>query len=119
MHEFSIAESLIEIVQSVSEKEGMNPVEVVHLRIGRLSGIQAEALLLAYQLVTQETPLEGSRLEIQEVEPRAVCRDCGHEFDFPEDFFCCCPQCDSVRIDIKQGREMVVDSLEGEVANGD
>ena len=119
MHEFSVAQSLVEIVRDVAAKEGMNPVQIVHLRVGRLSCIDPEALAMAYQLVTEKTPLEASRLDIKRVAPRAVCRDCGHEFGFPEDFTACCPQCGGVHIDLLQGRELTVDSIEGEIGDGD
>ena len=118
MHEFSVAQSLLEIVRDAAAREGMQPVHVVHLRVGRLSCIDPEALAMAYQLVSEQTSLAASRLEIERVEPRALCRGCGHEFDFPEDFTARCPQCDGVHLDLLQGRELVVDSIEGDIGNG-
>lgn len=119
MHEFSVAQSLVEIVRDVAAKEGMQPVQVIHLRVGRLSCIDPEALAMAYELVTEKTPLETSRLDIQRVDPQAACGDCGRTFDFPEDFSARCPQCGSTDIRIVQGRELTVDSIEGEIGNGD
>ena len=118
MHEFSVAESLVEIVRGAAEKENMNSVQVVRLRVGRLACIDPEALAMAYQLLTEKTPLESSRLDITRVDPRAACRDCGHEFEFPQDFAACCPECDSVHINLLQGREMTLDSIEGEINDG-
>lgn len=68
MHELSIALSIVDGVAEEAARHGGGPVRAVHLRLGRLSGIVAEALLFSYDVACEGTPLSGSQLRIEEVE---------------------------------------------------
>ena len=46
------------------------------VRIGALSGVVAEALEFCYELSVQGTPLEGSRLVVEEQPVVVFCPDC-------------------------------------------
>jgi hydrogenase nickel incorporation protein HypA/HybF len=67
MHELSIAMSIVEIASGEARRLGDARVEVVHLRLGDLSGVVKDSLLFAWDLACEETPVAGSRLEIEEV----------------------------------------------------
>ncbi len=68
MHELSIALSIVEGVTEEAAQHGGGPVRAVHLRLGRLSGVVAEALLFSYSVACEGTVLEGSELHIEPVE---------------------------------------------------
>lgn len=68
MHELSIALSIVDGVSEELALHGGSSVVAVHLRLGRLSGVVPDALLFAYDAACAGTPLEGSRLRIDEVE---------------------------------------------------
>jgi hydrogenase nickel incorporation protein HypA/HybF len=68
MHELSIALSIVDGVTEEAGQHGGGPVRAVHLRLGRLSGIVAEALLFSYEVACEGTALQGSELRIEEVE---------------------------------------------------
>ena len=61
MHELSIAMSIVDMASEEAERHGSPRVDAVHLRLGRLSGVVAEALLASYDLACEQTALEGSR----------------------------------------------------------
>ena len=67
MHELSIAVSIVEMAMEEAVLHNAARVEAVHLRLGRLSGIVPRALLASYDLACEQTPLEGSRLLIEDV----------------------------------------------------
>ncbi len=67
MHELSIAMSIVEIASDEARRLGDARVEVVHLRLGDLSGVVKDSLLFAWDLACEESPLAGSRLQIEEV----------------------------------------------------
>ncbi len=48
MHELSIALSMIEMATEESNKRGGAKVDVVHLKLGRLSGVVKDALLFSW-----------------------------------------------------------------------
>jgi hydrogenase nickel incorporation protein HypA/HybF len=66
MHELSIAMSIVDMATEEAERRGATHVDAVHLRLGRLSGVVAKALLASYDLACESTTLEGSRLVIEE-----------------------------------------------------
>ena len=64
MHEMAITES---VITAVSEKVGERRVQRVSLAVGRLSGVVADSLSFYFDLCTEGTPLEGSKLEIIDI----------------------------------------------------
>ncbi len=75
MHELSIALSLVEM--AVDEAEARNArVLATHVRLGVLSGVVKEALLSAFEMASEGTPLEGTALVIDEVPVVIHCAVC-------------------------------------------
>jgi hydrogenase nickel incorporation protein HypA/HybF len=112
MHELSIAMAIVDgAVETAAEYPGER-VAVVHLRLGDLSGVVAEALLFSYDLACAGTPLEGSRLEIEEVKVAIFCAECQaeRELESTQDFSC--PVCRTASGKVVRGRELMIDSLE-------
>lgn len=64
MHELSIATGIVEIASEEAARYG-GRVEVIHLKLGALSGVVREALEFSWDLACQETPVAGARLEIE------------------------------------------------------
>ncbi|HET7691392.1 MAG TPA: hydrogenase maturation nickel metallochaperone HypA [Nocardioidaceae bacterium] len=64
MHELAITQDLVDLV---AERTVGRQVLAVNVRVGRDSGIVADSMAFSYDVVTMETPLEGSRLVIEEV----------------------------------------------------
>jgi hydrogenase nickel incorporation protein HypA/HybF len=64
MHELSIAASIVEIASEEAERQ-RGRVEVVHLKLGALSGVVQDALLFSWDLACDETPVAGAKLQIE------------------------------------------------------
>jgi len=111
MHEFSIAESLLEIISQEARAYRGAKVKAVTLRIGTLSGVVPEALEFAFQVLSEDTLAEGARLVIERTALRIVCNTCGTE-SMPDDPFIICPVCGSADVEIKEGRELDIESME-------
>lgn len=65
MHELSIAASIVEIAAEEAGRHG-GRVEVVHLKVGALSGVVKDALLFSWDLACGDTPIAGATLAIEE-----------------------------------------------------
>lgn len=114
VHELAIAQSILEQVQEVVAREGLGRVQAIRLRIGALRAVVPECLEIGFQSLSRGTPLEGARLEIEEVPLRLRCRDCGAE-SAPEDGLAwLCPACGGPGVDLIAGRELALESLEVE-----
>ena len=113
MHELSIALSLVDLAQEEAQRQG-GRVCAVHLRLGALAGVVKEALLSSYEMACAETPLEGSRLVIQEVPVVVFCPECEalRQLSSLQDFTC--TECGTPTPDIRQGKELELVALEVE-----
>ena len=117
VHELSIAESLVATaaaaIQANEHRDETAALEVseVHLRLGRFSGVEKQSLLFCYDIVTDNTPLAGSRLVIEELPVVIFCASCQSEIELPDIPSFCCPQCGRPSGDIRQGQELELASI--------
>jgi hydrogenase nickel incorporation protein HypA/HybF len=79
MHELSIAATLVESVLEFAEAHGGPRIVTVRITIGELTCIEADQLSFCYESVTQETALEGSKLEIEVMPALVRCAHCDYE----------------------------------------
>ena len=123
MHELSVAQRLVELVAEEIGGQGVARVTAVHLRLGPLSSVVADALLFAFDAATSGTLLEGAKLQIEEVEPAVFCPKCKKERPLPSVQRLRCPVCHTPTPQVVRGRELevtaveVVDATEREAAN--
>jgi hydrogenase nickel incorporation protein HypA/HybF len=110
MHELSIALSIIELALEEAGKANARAITQVDVEIGTLAGVETEALLFAWDSVTQGTLARSAPLKIHSVEAMANCFQCGKTFPV-DHFFSQCPHCGSFRYDITRGRELRIKSL--------
>jgi hydrogenase nickel incorporation protein HypA/HybF len=103
MHELAIAESLVEAVQA---RTGRQTVVSVRLQVGRLSGVVPDALMFAFELAAQGTPLEGAQLLIEEPAGRLHCRTC--QADQRRDDLILLCECGSADVEVTAGRELAL-----------
>ena len=112
MHELSIALSLIEAAGEEAEKHGATSVHAVYLRLGPLSGVEKEALLFSYGLASEDTPLSGSQLIIEDSPVMVFCAVCVARRPIRSLQSFCCAECGTPATDVVQGRELEVVGLE-------
>ena len=108
MHELSIAEGVVDV--ALRHARGRR-VAVVSLTVGHLRQVVPSALEFAFELVAQGTPLEGADLRMEEVPAVGRCRSCGMDTPLPE-LPLICRSCASWDVEVTQGEELLVDSLE-------
>lgn len=112
MHELSIAISLVETAQEELERHEGAQVQAIHLRLGALSGVVRDALEFSYEIACQNTPLEGSRLVIEEVPVLVDCPHCKALRGIVSLQSFRCTECGAVGGEVRQGRELEVSALE-------
>ncbi len=112
MHEASIAASLLEIVSGQCRKSGFSRVESIHLKIGRASGIMADALIFAFDVMKEDSLAKEAVLEIEEVPVSGHCSDCNNTFTTEQEYILSCPRCGGSSFRVTGGREMDVVDME-------
>jgi hydrogenase nickel incorporation protein HypA/HybF len=113
MHELSIAMGIVEAAMDEAKQRDVQ-VSAVHLRLGALSGVVKDALLFSYEVACQDTPLQGSRLLIEEVPVAVFCPQCRAKRVLESVQSFTCPECGSLTGDVLQGKELEVFALEVE-----
>ncbi len=98
------------VVQSVAERCEGRRVDLVTLKIGRLSGVVADSVQFCFELCTMGTALEGAGLQIIDVPGQARCRTCEELVELP-DLIALCP-CGSADLEIVGGQELLIQSVE-------
>jgi hydrogenase nickel incorporation protein HypA/HybF len=76
MHELSIASGMVEKLLQFAEENPDKKIVEVRLAVGELSHIEEEQLRFCYEAITAETPLEGSKLEVEKVNAMVSCPHC-------------------------------------------
>ena len=112
MHELSIVTSVVEsVTESLEDYPGAR-VQEVRLRVGVLSAVVVDSLEFCWGLATEGTPLEGSKLVVKMVPIVMHCALCAAdvELDGVQSFRC--PRCDEPCSDLRQGRELEIESIE-------
>jgi len=76
MHELSITRNIVALV---AERAVGKRVSSVNLVVGKLTGVDVEAVKYCFDLCTEGTVLAGAKLVIDEVAGRGACDACGAE----------------------------------------
>ena len=113
MHEMSLAEGIIQLVEDAARADGCTKVKTIWLEIGQLAAVEKEALRFCFDAVTREGIAEGARLEIIETPGQGWCMKC--EGNVPVTaLYEACPVCGSYQIQVTGGSEMRVKEFEVE-----
>lgn len=112
VHELSIAQAIVDGVQETVDREKATRVLRVRLRIGQLSGVVPDSLRFCYDLVVAGTCMEASLLEIVELPLVIHCTSCRADRVLNCIQLFACPVCGTPSGDIRQGRELEIESIE-------
>jgi hydrogenase nickel incorporation protein HypA/HybF len=115
MHEMSIIESLLDAVNAERQAYPDARVTTVRVRVGALRLVVPEVMESCYAAATLDTPLAGSRLELEPVAAKARCPRCRQEFAVEEQWFEC-PTCREVGGELLSGQELDLVNIELEEA---
>jgi len=107
MHEFSIAQSAIELAEEAS---GGRRIKRITLEIGELAGVAPEALAFCFDFATEGTLAEGAALDVRRIAGTAQCELCKNIFAASSRLATCA--CGSSRICFVHGEELIVKSIE-------
>jgi hydrogenase nickel incorporation protein HypA/HybF len=111
MHELSLAQNIVEIVEHHVLLEQRRSVKSIRIKVGELSGVVPDSLEFCFSAITAETSLSGASLEIERVPFMLLCERCNKTFvgDFG---VVLCPDCDSNETIVLSGTEMQIVDIE-------
>jgi hydrogenase nickel incorporation protein HypA/HybF len=110
MHEMSLAEGILQIVEEAAAKQGFRKVTEVRLEIGALSGVEPDALTFCLDVVFRDSVAEGARVELERLPGQGFCLACS-ETVVVTALYDACPKCGSYQVQATGGTEMRVKDL--------
>ena len=120
MHELSIASAVVESGLEFLEAHEVRKVLTVRLAVGELSHVETEQLRFCYTAITQETPMENSTLEIENIAAVVECPRCTYRGrpKYWEDALCAapiptleCPDCRGT-VEVVQGNDCAIKTIQ-------
>ncbi len=111
MHEMSLAEGVLNVIQDAAQSKGFSRVTTVWLEIGRLAAVEPDALRFSFDAVKRGTIADSARIEIVDVPGQAWCMKCGDTVTIDERG-AACPACGSYQLQVSGGEDLRVKELE-------
>ncbi|WP_206201930.1 hydrogenase maturation nickel metallochaperone HypA [Terasakiella sp. SH-1] len=111
MHEMSLCESILQIMEEQAVQQNFTTVQSVRLEVGPLSGVEIEALRFGFEVVTRNTLADGCALEILETQAQAWCMECAELVEIKERYDAC-PKCGSHQLQVSCGDELRIKDME-------
>ena len=111
MHELSVAQSIVDIIEQHVPVPDLPKVRTVHLRIGTAAGIVVDSLEFSFGVITNETTLDHAVLAVESVPFLIRCNQCGKD-STNEQGITICSHCGSGDTTIVAGTELQIGSIE-------
>jgi len=112
MHELSLAENAVALIEDAARREGFSRARVIRFEVGALSCVEPQALRFALESATCGSCAEGARIEIIHQPGAGECRSCGQRCTMATRYELC-PHCGAA-LEATQGTALRIRDLEVE-----
>lgn len=109
----SLMGGVFEVIGQTLSQHKIKRVLQVKLKVGELTNAEPDALQMAFEAFSKGTVCDGAELIIERVPVTGRCRSCHQEFKIKSLFFLC-PNCSDNNIEVIEGEELLLESLEVE-----
>jgi hydrogenase nickel incorporation protein HypA/HybF len=113
VHEVSLVESVVALVEDERRKQGFSRVRTIRLKVGTLGHAEPEALRFCFDAVASGTIADGARLEIETAPGAGWCTGCRRTVPL-DDRFSACPLCGDAHVRVTAGDELRLIEMEVE-----
>lgn len=100
MHEITLCQRALEIVEQQAVANDATRVTAVWLKVGAFSCVEPSAVSFCFELVCRGTVAEGCKLHIEEQKAECWCPECQQYVQILSQHVRLCPQCGSNRLRI-------------------
>jgi hydrogenase nickel incorporation protein HypA/HybF len=113
MHELSVCQALVQQLKDLAVREDAARITKVVVRIGPLSGVEAQLLLHAYPIASAGTVADAAELVLENLPIRVRCESCGAESDATTNRLVC-GVCGDYHTQMLSGDELLLAQVEFE-----
>lgn len=107
MHEVSIAEGILDVVERTAEANQIAAVGSIRVAVGELAGVDIPSLTFAWQSVRKGSVAERAELVLERPPGRAWCMTCGKDVPLAR-YGDPCPDCGGFQLMATGGTELRV-----------
>lgn len=111
MHELSIAQSILDIVNQHLPADKNTSVKSVKVRIGKLSNVLPDSLRFCFEAITKDSKFENTELLINFIPITIECKDCNKQTEI-SDYVFTCPACSSTNLQVVGGNDLNIEEIE-------
>ena len=111
MHEYAIAQALVEQVTDIARENGARAVTRVVIKVGKIRAVIPEILQWGFEVAAADSVAAGAELAIEEVAIVVQCQTCGAQSELDAPLYLC-PICGSTNVVQVAGDELILQSLE-------
>jgi len=111
MHEYSVVQALLNQCEDIVKENNATKIDKVICKIGVMSGIEIHLLKIAFDTFKEGTICDKAEFIINEQKVKLRCRECKDEYEIDEVIYKC-RSCGSLSMDIVDGEDMYLMSLE-------
>ena len=112
MHELSIASSIIDSLKVKFQDERLQITEI-NLQVGKLTCLLPESLQFCFDSLRQDKLVKNATLKIETINGTGFCQECNEKYPM-EALYTVCPKCQTPGMEIVQGNELKIKSVEVE-----
>lgn len=111
MHELTLAQGIISLIEQQAAEAGFTQVRVVRLEIGAFGGVEEEALRFCFGAAARGTAAENAELDVVHLPGAAWCLECETTVSLAERF-APCPLCGGQLLQVTGGQDLRLRELE-------
>ncbi|CZE49006.1 hydrogenase maturation nickel metallochaperone HypA [Campylobacter geochelonis] len=105
MHELAIVQDLVALCEKNAKQNNAKEIELVEIKVGRLSGVEPHYLQSCYDVFKEGTMCANAELKIHLQEIVVKCEKCDFEGILEKNHFVC-PKCGSSSLEVIDGEEL-------------
>ena len=105
MHEMTLAESVLGIIENAGREQGFDRVSALTLEIGELAGVELDALRFCLGVVLEHSIASGATIEWSIVPGSGFCLDCGRKVAM-NTLYAPCAICGGPHVEATDGLQM-------------
>lgn len=113
MHEFSIIENIFKTIDKIASDNQLKVITKVTLKVGKMRQIIPDFLRFAFETIAKNTLAANAELIIEEIPMTVRCHRCD-KISLIEELILICPNCVTTNIEIISGKELILETIEGE-----
>ena len=112
MHELPATRGILAIALDSAREAKAQRITSIDIHIGEMSSIVDDSVQFYFDILSQDTPAAGARLNFKREPGTGTCTNCGQTFAVKPPLDPECPHCRSFSVRVSGGNRFFVESIE-------